>query len=63
MSNKDKKGNGKAAAPAFTKQQFKDAQEYASHRDVISALLKDDESYTHEQVNQIVDDFNGKVVL
>lgn len=41
----------------FTKQQLLKSQKYANRRDALQALLKDDETYTDEQVKQILDKF------
>lgn len=41
----------------FTKQQLLKSQKFANRRDALQALLKDDETYTDEQVKQILDKF------
>ncbi|NLY79165.1 MAG: hypothetical protein GX072_04485 [Lysinibacillus sp.] len=43
--------------PKFTKQQLLQSQKYVNRRDALNALLKDDESYTHEQVDEILEKF------
>lgn len=41
----------------FTKQQLLQSQKYSNRRDALSALLKDGETYTHEQVDEILEKF------
>lgn len=43
--------------PKFTKQQLLQSQKYVNRRDALNALLKDDESYTQEQVDEILEKF------
>lgn len=48
-------------APVYTKQQFLGSKRYASaQKDVLSALLKDDETYTTDQVTTLIADFMRK---
>lgn len=47
-------------AAKFTKQQFLGSSKYAQHQDVLNALLKDDQTYTTEKVNQLLDGFLEK---
>lgn len=51
----------KAIKPAtpfkFTKQQLINSTKYVGRRDALSALLKDDETYTHEEVQRVLDRF------
>ena len=41
----------------YTKQQLLQSEKYRYRRDALQALLKDDETYTDEQVKQILDKF------
>lgn len=41
----------------FTKNQLVKSKRYANCRDALSALLKDDETYTHEEVERILENF------
>lgn len=43
--------------PKFTKQQLLQSQKYVNRRDALSALLKDGETYTHEEVERILQQF------
>lgn len=52
----------KNTQPVYSKQQLLTFQRYAVRRDLLEALLKDGESYTHDQVRNLIDDFmKGKV--
>ena len=54
--------DSKNTQPVYSKQQLLTFQRYAARRDLLEALLKDDESYTHDQVQNLIDDFmKGKV--
>lgn len=44
-------------AVKYTKQQLLRSEKYRYRRDAIEALLKDDEKYTHAQVNNLLDQF------
>lgn len=57
MSTKKLENSQTAQELKFTKQQLLKSQKYANRRDALQALLKDDETYTHEQVKQILDKF------
>lgn len=47
---------------AFTKAQLLESKRYCDRRDIINALLADDEHYTIEQSDAMVDKFmKGKV--
>jgi hypothetical protein len=63
LAKKDKeKEKEKEAAPAFTKQQLLSSKKYRGKQDLIDSLLKDDQSYTLEVVDNLVDKFRkGKV--
>lgn len=49
--------------PAFPKERILTFQRYAPRRDLLSALLKDGQEYTHDQVQALIDNFmkKGKV--
>ncbi|MEK3935929.1 hypothetical protein MKY41_11430 [Sporosarcina sp. FSL W7-1349] len=47
--------NGKT--PTFSKAQLLKSKKYVGRRDALSALLKDGETYTHDQVGQILEQF------
>ncbi|WP_239551394.1 hypothetical protein [Paenibacillus elgii] len=70
-----KKGTSKAAAmkeettaaqeslPAFTKQQFLESKLFtAQQKDLLSALLQDEETYTTDQVKQQIEQYLKKAV-
>lgn len=44
-------------AVKYTKQQLLQSEKYRYRRDAIEALLKDDEKYTHAQVDNLLDQF------
>ncbi|WP_423230554.1 hypothetical protein [Oxobacter pfennigii] len=47
----------------YTKQQFLSSKKYtAGHKDLLSVLLEDKKSYTHEQVKNIAEKFLKKEV-
>lgn len=54
--------NGNEERTAFTKRAFLRAEEYADRRDLIAALLKDEETYTVSEVDEIITSFLGKEV-
>ncbi|MFH5185726.1 hypothetical protein ACHHV8_25470 [Paenibacillus sp. TAB 01] len=61
MSVKDK--TDEPIAPTYSKQQFLESKIFTvQQKDVLSALLKADESYTIDQVTGIVENFARKVV-
>ena len=46
----------------FTKEQILTSKKYANRRDALGVVLVDDESYTLEQVDSLLDNFlKGKV--
>ncbi len=52
----------KNTQPVYSKQQLLTFQRYAARRDLLEALLKDGESYTHDQVRNLINNFmKGKV--
>lgn len=42
---------------SFSKQAFLSSKGYKPHRDLIKTLLKDGQSYTKSEVNQMIDDY------
>ncbi|WP_169729999.1 hypothetical protein [Thermicanus aegyptius] len=53
----------KKAAVKFTKEQFlKSANFTPVQKDVLSSLLKDDEAYTLDQVQKLIEDFAKRTV-
>ena len=50
-------------APKFTKQQFLKAANFTQvERDVLGALMKDDETYTLDQAQKLVNEFAKRKV-
>ena len=47
----------KNTQPVYSKQQLLTFQRYTARRDLLEALLKDGETYTHDQVQKLIDDF------
>lgn len=48
--------------PVFPKERILTFQRYANRRDLLSILLKDGQEYTHDQVQNLIDNFmKGKV--
>lgn len=47
-------------APAFTKQQFLMSTKYRQYRDYLTAALDDNNTYTKEQVNEMINNFYKK---
>ena len=67
-STKPRKPKAKEAAPSvsngpgFPKERILTFQRYANRRDLLSILLKDGQEYTHDQVQNLIDNFmKGKV--
>ena len=52
----------KLSKNGFTKEQYLNSDKYADKRDLIVALLKDDETYTTSQVDKLINDFLKKEV-
>ena len=50
----------KTTETLFTKEQFLKSNTYRQHRDLLNAVLDDKKTYTKEQVNNIINKFNGK---
>jgi hypothetical protein len=51
-----------AAAVEFTKQKIISSKKYQPNRDVLTALLSDGETYTHDKVCEILNKFYEKEV-
>lgn len=52
----------KTTVPTFTKAALIKAKKYEEQRDILSALLKDDQEYTAAEVAEMVENFlKGKV--
>lgn len=50
-------------AKLFSKRQIVLSEKYSPHRDLVEALLKDDEMYTTEMVDAMIDNYaKGKVI-
>lgn len=48
--------------PKFSKSQLVSSDKYRNRRDLVDALLNDDEKYTMEQVDKMIENFmKGKV--
>lgn len=58
----DKASQAEKAAPVFHKNHILTFRRYAGRRDLLSALLKDGQSYTMEQVDRLLQDFQKRSV-
>ena len=57
-----KKSNAETTVKKFTKVQFVKSQRFANRRDILNALLDDKETYSVDEVEQIIKDFlTGKM--
>ena len=62
MSKKTVQTVKPVVVPTFKKEAVLRAKKYAGQRDVLAALLKDDQEYTVAEVNAILENFaKGKV--
>lgn len=53
----------KTDTPTFTKAQFLASKQFTPiQKDVLRVLLKDNETYTHEQVQKLLEDFAKRKV-
>lgn len=52
----------KTVKPVFTKEQILTSKKYQHRKDVINVLLKDDQSYTSNEVDKLIDDFMKRKV-
>lgn len=57
-----KKETGKTIDPVFFKGDLLRSKRYAKQRDILNALLKDNETYTIKQVDKIIKSFLSKEV-
>lgn len=63
MSKREPQAKPEKTAPKFTKQQFLKAANFTQvERDVLRALMKDDETYTLDQAQKLVSDFAKRKV-
>ena len=46
-----------AAAAAYNKAQLMTSQRYAARRDLLAALLEENKTYTHDQVETLVNSY------
>lgn len=44
-------------ATAYSKAQLLASRRYAARRDLLAALLEEDKTYTHDQVNRLVNSY------
>lgn len=44
-------------AAAYSKAQLMNSQRYAARRDLLAALLEEDKTYTHDQVETLVNSY------
>lgn len=51
-----------AEVHAFTKAQLTSAQKYRHMKDIVNVVLKDDQTYTFEQVDDLIEKFKKKKV-
>lgn len=51
-----------AVEPAYTKEQIASSNTFAPYRDVVTAFLEDDKTYTIDQVHAVIDKFKAKEV-
>lgn len=49
-----------AEASGYTKQQFLGSAKYADKKDLLNALLVDDQSYTSDEVEKLLNEFLKK---
>lgn len=47
----------------YSKEQFINSERYADKRDLLHAVLKDDEKYTSEQVEKLINGFLKKEAI
>lgn len=52
----------KVEKPTFTKEQWLDSRTFSHRKDILNALLKDEQTYTKDQVEKLITDYmKGKV--
>lgn len=57
MAEKQTTAPKKIVTPQFTKQQLSQSIKYAEKRDALYAVLEDDKTYTHDQVDAALQKF------
>lgn len=63
MSEKEKETKSVKTMPKYTKRQFINSKKFTpAHKDLLHVLLKDEETYTNEQAEKLVEDFMKKEV-
>ena len=55
------KAEVKETAPVFTKEQFLLSTKYRQYKDLLTAVLDGDKAYSKEEVNNIINNYYGKV--
>lgn len=55
--NKDKCNSSASPKRKFSKEQFLKSKSYSTKKDLINALLKDEDTYSEEEVNQIINTY------
>ena len=52
----------KVEKPTFTKKQWLNSRTFSHRKDILNALLKDEQTYTKDQVEKLITDYmKGKV--
>ena len=62
MAENEDKNTKENTDTKYTKEQLLKSKRYADNRDVLSAVLKDNNSYTLEIVDKLIKDFKRKRV-
>lgn len=55
------KAEVKETAPVFTKEQFLLSTKYRQYKDLLTAVLDGNKAYSKEEVNNIINNYYGKV--
>jgi len=55
------KTDAPAVEMSYTKDQLMASKKFARRKDLLSSILEDDKSYTHKQVETLIDEFDNKV--
>jgi len=55
-------GDGQASEPKFCKEQIATSGRYRDQRDLVCALLDDGETYTHETVDRLIEQYKKGLV-
>ena len=62
MAKKTETAVAKEPVSKFSKRQIVESQRYGHRRDLLNALLKDEQQYSHAEVEALIDEFmTGKV--